>query len=193
MNSANATGIDKERDLGNNSSEAIVSTEENGSPIKDAGYKKRGRPLRSGKAKGKGAANPDLGRQLRFLISKYHIKLLVLVETRTSGEKCLKLRRKIGFDSSFVEEAQGFSGGIWVLWKSEDVKVLARCGSRIDDLFAQWTTSLMSLDPLIDATMVKEVVAVWEQSSYVSFFELFQADGAHSRSGRGGGVGEAGN
>ncbi|KAI9083300.1 hypothetical protein K1719_034832 [Acacia pycnantha] len=70
-----------------------------------------------------GAANADLGRHLRFLISKYHIKLLVLVETKTSGEKCLKLRRKIGFDSSFVEEAQGFSGGIWVLWKSQDVQV----------------------------------------------------------------------
>ncbi|KAI9078848.1 hypothetical protein K1719_039189 [Acacia pycnantha] len=76
----------------------------------------------------RGAANADLGRQLRFLISKYHIKLLVLVETKTSGEKCLKLRRKIGFDSSFVEEAQGFSGGIWILWKSDDVKVDVRQG-----------------------------------------------------------------
>ncbi|KAI9074693.1 hypothetical protein K1719_043347 [Acacia pycnantha] len=95
--------------------------------------KKRGRPIRSGKAKAKvgssgiasqGAANPNMGRQLRFLTSKYNISLVVLVETRTSGDKCLRLRRKVGFDSSFVEEAWGFSGGIWVLWKSQDVQVL---------------------------------------------------------------------
>ncbi|KAI9091681.1 hypothetical protein K1719_028124 [Acacia pycnantha] len=122
LNSSNVSGVDKERALGTRSSELMASTEENGSPMKDGGHKKRGRPLGSGKAKGKGAANADLGRQLRFLISKYNIKLLVLVETKTSGDKCLKLRRKIGFDSSFVEEARGFSGGIWVLWKSQDVQ-----------------------------------------------------------------------
>ncbi|KAI9085735.1 hypothetical protein K1719_032341 [Acacia pycnantha] len=95
--------------------------------------KKRGRPVGSGKAKAKvgssgiasqGAANADMGRQLRFLTSKYHISLVVLVETRTSGDKCLRLRRKVGFDSSFVEEARGFSGGICVLWKSQDVQVV---------------------------------------------------------------------
>ncbi|KAI9128576.1 hypothetical protein K1719_000059 [Acacia pycnantha] len=120
------------------------------SQIMNGGNKKRGRPVGSGKARVKagssgtvpqGAASADLGRQLRFLISKYHIKLLVLVETKTSGEKCLKLRRKIGFDSSFVEEAQGFSGGIWILWKSDDVKVDMICmvGDRLDTdiLFGQ--------------------------------------------------------
>ncbi|KAI9105123.1 hypothetical protein K1719_022839 [Acacia pycnantha] len=71
----------------------------------------------------KGAASADLGRQLRFLTSKYSIGLLVLVETRTNGEKCMKLRKKLGFDSSFVEEVRGFSGGIWVLWKSQEVQV----------------------------------------------------------------------
>ncbi|KAI9078679.1 hypothetical protein K1719_039359 [Acacia pycnantha] len=113
--------------------------EASGSPMKNGEKKKRGRPAGREKAKavvgssGKavlGAANADLGRQLRFLISKYNINLLVLVETRTSGEKCLKLRRKLGFDSSFVEEAQGFSGGIWVLWKSQDVQGL--------DLISGW-------------------------------------------------------
>ncbi|KAI9124844.1 hypothetical protein K1719_004171 [Acacia pycnantha] len=128
----------KEGEHGTISRETMVSTEENESLMKDGGYKKRGRPVRSGKAKIKvessgkvsqGAANADLGRQLRFLISKYHIKLLVLVETKTSGEKCLKLRRRIGFDSSFVEEASGFSGGIWVLWTSQEVQFTAVYGS----------------------------------------------------------------
>ncbi|KAI9116909.1 hypothetical protein K1719_011908, partial [Acacia pycnantha] len=121
----NASDVEEEKAQDHN-----VST--GGSPEKNDEKKKRGRPVRSVKPKAKGgisgkavqgAANADLGRQLRFLISKYHIKLLVLVETKTSGEKCLKLRRKIGFDSSVVEEAQGFSGGIWVLWKSQDVQV----------------------------------------------------------------------
>ncbi|KAI9088624.1 hypothetical protein K1719_029738 [Acacia pycnantha] len=125
---ASASNVDKDRDLDSRFCVPMVSPEERGSSREDGDQKKRGRPLRSGKAKGKGAANADLGRQLRFLISKYHIKLVVLVETKTSGEKCLKLRRKIGFDSSFVEEAQGFSGGIWVLWKSQDAQVDVRQG-----------------------------------------------------------------
>ncbi|KAI9113000.1 hypothetical protein K1719_015932 [Acacia pycnantha] len=99
-----------------------------GSPMKNGDRRKRGRPTGSGKAKAKvgisGAANVDMGRQLRFLTSKYNISLVVLVETKTSGDKCLRLQRKVGFDSSFVEEARGFSGGIWVLWKSQDIQDL---------------------------------------------------------------------
>ncbi|KAI9074786.1 hypothetical protein K1719_043263 [Acacia pycnantha] len=105
MNSANASGIDKDQDLGSTSSKTIVSTEENGSRVKDGGHKKRGRPLGSGKTKVKVGVGGKVS------------------QMKTSGEKCVKLRRKIGFDSSFVEEAQGFYGGIWVLWKSKDVKV----------------------------------------------------------------------
>ncbi|KAI9096318.1 hypothetical protein K1719_026037 [Acacia pycnantha] len=104
-----------------------------GSPMKNGDRRKRGRPVGSGKAKAnvrisgiasQGAANADMGRRLRFLTSKYNISLVVLVETRTSGDKCLRLQRKVGFDSSFVEEARGFSGGIWVLWKSQDIQDL---------------------------------------------------------------------
>lgn len=45
------SGVEKERDRGTGSSEPMISTEENGSPTKNGGLKKRGRPLGSGKAK----------------------------------------------------------------------------------------------------------------------------------------------
>ncbi|XP_061364985.1 uncharacterized protein LOC133308383 [Gastrolobium bilobum] len=47
------------------------------------------------------------------------IDLTAIFEPRISGAKAEKIIKRTGYNSCIVEEAQGFMGGIWVLWNKE--------------------------------------------------------------------------
>lgn len=49
--------------------------------------------------------------------------MLVLIETHLSGEQAERVCNKIGFTGRLRVEAQGFSGGIWMFWKAEEISV----------------------------------------------------------------------
>ncbi|GMH31533.1 hypothetical protein Nepgr_033376 [Nepenthes gracilis] len=49
--------------------------------------------------------------------------IVVLVETKISGVRADIASSRIGFGASTRVEAQGFSGGIWVFWRDDRVKV----------------------------------------------------------------------
>lgn len=48
----------------------------------------------------------------------YHLDFVAIMEPRISGQSADKVIRKIGFANVAKVDAQGFSGGIWCLWKS---------------------------------------------------------------------------
>ncbi|XP_061370937.1 uncharacterized protein LOC133313564 [Gastrolobium bilobum] len=50
-------------------------------------------------------------------------QILALLETRISGNKAERVVRSLGFNSFFIREAVGFSGGIWILWNKSMAKV----------------------------------------------------------------------
>ncbi|XP_025608011.1 uncharacterized protein [Arachis hypogaea] len=60
-------------------------------------------------------AFPSIIRDLR---KEYEASFLFLLETHVSGSRGKQIRDRLGFDSSFVVEAVGHSGGIWCLWDS---------------------------------------------------------------------------
>ncbi|XP_061353223.1 uncharacterized protein LOC133297998 [Gastrolobium bilobum] len=72
----------------------------------------------------RGAAKRELGGALKSMVSKNHVEILILLEPRTHSGVCKKLERKLGFDSYLMEEAVGFSGGIWILWNRRKVDVV---------------------------------------------------------------------
>ena len=49
--------------------------------------------------------------------------MVVLVETHLSGEQADKVCSRIGFSGNLRVEAQGFSGEIWMFWRSEEIFV----------------------------------------------------------------------
>lgn len=59
---------------------------------------------------------PDLIRDLKI---KYDTCFIILLETHVSGCRVEEIIKKMGFDNSFVSEAQGHSGGIWCLWNKD--------------------------------------------------------------------------
>lgn len=44
--------------------------------------------------------------------------LVILMETHTSSASAQRILGRIGFDSQYIEEAGGQSGGIWCFWDS---------------------------------------------------------------------------
>ncbi|KAI9086021.1 hypothetical protein K1719_032098 [Acacia pycnantha] len=54
---------------------------------------------------------------------RYKLSLVVVLEPRISGNQASKVIRNWGFKHSVRKEAAGFSGGIWLLWELDDLKV----------------------------------------------------------------------
>lgn len=52
-------------------------------------------------------------------MSCHSVCCLALLEPRVSASKLPGILKSTGFDESYVVEAQGFSGGIWLLWNKQ--------------------------------------------------------------------------
>lgn len=58
----------------------------------------------------------------QFVVS-YKSKILILLETWIAGTKVDQAIRRLCFYFNIRQEAKGFSGGIWLLWNDESVKI----------------------------------------------------------------------
>lgn len=57
------------------------------------------------------------------LVRVYNPVNMVLMETRVSGAQVAVVMNWIGFDKVLRMDAIGFSGGIWLFWRSERVEI----------------------------------------------------------------------
>ncbi|KAH9696901.1 reverse transcriptase domain-containing protein [Citrus sinensis] len=64
-----------------------------------------------------GAGSPTFRRTFAALVKNYNPTMVAIFEPRVSGKKADDFIKKSGFDRSHRVEANGFSGGIWVLWR----------------------------------------------------------------------------
>lgn len=65
-----------------------------------------------------GVASASFRRSFKALVRNYNLSMVVLMEPQISGIKGDDFIRKSGFDYSHHVETEGFSGGIWLLWRS---------------------------------------------------------------------------
>lgn len=73
----------------------------------------------------RGAAGKDFGSTVKEFKRKFRPSLVVLVETRCSGERAQQAIKRMGFTHQLIVEAQGMSGGIWLLWNEAHLKITA--------------------------------------------------------------------
>lgn len=71
----------------------------------------------------RGAGKRSFAQSIRDLIHLYHIQLLVILEPHISGARALSVIQAIGFTKFFVVEADGFAGGLWMLWNDEALNI----------------------------------------------------------------------
>ncbi|GMI80936.1 hypothetical protein HRI_001762900 [Hibiscus trionum] len=65
-----------------------------------------------------GALSSEFYRCFKLLVQVQRPDVIALFEPRISGPKADRFIRRSGFDCSYRVEANGFSGGIWVLWRA---------------------------------------------------------------------------
>jgi hypothetical protein len=66
----------------------------------------------------RGAGGKVFPSLIRDTMRTHNIDFIALLETRISGVKAEAVVKKIGLQEGVRVDAQGFSGGIWCLWKS---------------------------------------------------------------------------
>lgn len=71
----------------------------------------------------RGAAGCAFGNAVKELKRRFNPIILVLVETRCSGVVAQKAIKRMGFQRRLMVEAQGMSGGIWLLWNHPELRV----------------------------------------------------------------------
>ncbi|XP_074290990.1 uncharacterized protein LOC141617724 [Silene latifolia] len=70
-----------------------------------------------------GAGSPAFLIMLKELIRVNNPQVLALVETHISGDVAQRICDRINFGGKTRVEAEGFSGGIWLFWRPEEVTV----------------------------------------------------------------------
>lgn len=67
----------------------------------------------------RGANKPNFTRSVRYLLKKFKTDVLALFETHAGGDRAQRICQGLGFENAFRVDAEGQSGGLWLLWKSE--------------------------------------------------------------------------
>lgn len=60
---------------------------------------------------------------IQDLKRSHNVQMLIIIEPRISGVKADKIITKLGYDYNYRVEAEGFSGGIWLLWDKSNVNI----------------------------------------------------------------------
>ena len=72
----------------------------------------------------RGALNADFKRRIFEMAINHHPSIMVITETRVGGDRAAKIIEDLPFDGSIVTETIGYAGGLWLLWKTDDVDVM---------------------------------------------------------------------
>nr|XP_023916008.1 uncharacterized protein LOC112027589 [Quercus suber] len=71
----------------------------------------------------RGALNVDFKRRVFEMAVNHQTSILVITETRVGGDRAKKIIEDLPFDGSIVTDTIGYAGGLWILWKMEDVEI----------------------------------------------------------------------
>lgn len=71
----------------------------------------------------RGAGNKHFPGLIRDYVKLYNLCFLAILEPRISGPKANRVIANLDFDGIFRVEAIGFTGGIWCLWKKNQINI----------------------------------------------------------------------
>ena len=72
----------------------------------------------------KGTLNPAFCNNVIELVRMYSPKILILTETKVSGERAKRIADRLPFDGAIFANTIGLSGGLWLLWDSSRVDIV---------------------------------------------------------------------
>lgn len=74
----------------------------------------------------RGAGNRRFRKSLSYMINRHKVDILVLMETKVSGNTADEVCKRIKFTDHYRVEAVGFEGGIWLFWNNLNHTVVIR-------------------------------------------------------------------
>jgi hypothetical protein len=78
----------------------------------------------------RGAGSEEFCAVMHDLRKNHKFQIGAVAEPRVSGFRADKIIEKLKFESSFRVEAQGMSGGLWLMWNNSNVNVKILNSSR---------------------------------------------------------------
>ena len=72
----------------------------------------------------RGALNQDFPRRIFEMAINHRPAIFVVTETRVGGDRAAKIIDGLPFDGSITTDTISYAGGLWILWKSEEVEIL---------------------------------------------------------------------
>ncbi|KAI9087295.1 hypothetical protein K1719_030765 [Acacia pycnantha] len=110
-----------------------------------------------------GAASKGVAAVLRDLKYRHRLDVVVILEPRVSGKSVDKIIKGWGFNHSVRKEAEGFSGGIWILWNLNELRIDVRV---LDEQFIHCHLSLHGKKMLFTAVYASPNVSkrdrIWD-------------------------------
>lgn len=72
----------------------------------------------------KGALKLDFKRRIFEMAVNYNPTIMVITETRVGGDRAKRIIAELPFYGFICTETIGYAGGLWVLWKNDEVEVI---------------------------------------------------------------------
>ena len=72
----------------------------------------------------RGALNSNFKRRIFEMAINHRPAILVMTETRVGRDRAAKIIEGLPFDGSITTKTIGYAGGLWILWKLDEVEVL---------------------------------------------------------------------
>ena len=69
------------------------------------------------------ALKPSFQNQVRELVNNHNPAVLIIMETRISGDRACEITDKLPFDGVIHTDTIGYVGGLWMLWNLNKVEV----------------------------------------------------------------------
>ncbi|KAL5831677.1 hypothetical protein ACOSQ4_017031 [Xanthoceras sorbifolium] len=101
-----------------------------------------------------GAGKKSFPKTVLDLKNIHNFDMIAILEPRISGIRASRVIKRLGFSDSFILEANGFSGGIWILWNNNRINMQVLASSKqsvtllVDDVNKWWVLTIVYASPI---------------------------------------------
>lgn len=92
----------------------------------------------------RGANNPNFCNNVSDMIRRHYLTIMIITETNLSGDRTKGIIDRLPMDGAIVANSFGWSGGLWLLWDSDQVE-LAELSSTEQEIHAIFSSTANSL------------------------------------------------
>lgn len=103
----------------------------------------------------RGAGSSPFCRNVHKLIFDYKLDILILLETRVPSNRAVQVSNFGNFEEFVCVEAKGYSGGIWIFWRTRTVNLeLLTLNDQVISIGVvpgqkiEWVSTAMYVSPL---------------------------------------------